>query len=87
MKLYRLMSKEEFDKLMYAWKIIHLNLLVLGGRQVYLYFYKAYLDLILCSKQIKKYRLAELIYYCFLFGFRAKVGLLIFRDLKNKLFK
>lgn len=80
-------SKEEFDKLMYAWKIIHLNLLVLGGRQVYLYFYKAYLYLIVCSKQINKYRLAELIYYCFLFGFRAKVGLLIFRDLKNKLFK
>ncbi|OOG78969.1 glycosyltransferase family 2 protein [Flavobacterium sp. A45] len=80
-------SKEEFDKLMHSWKIIHKNLLVLSGAQIDLYFYKAYLNLIRYSKEINKYKIIEVIYNCLCFGFRAKVGFSMYKDLKRNLIK
>jgi len=80
-------SKEEFDKLMYGWKIIHTNLLVLSESKTNLYLYRAYLNLIRYSKQINKYRIVEVIFNCLSFGFKARVGFLMYKDFKRYLLK
>ncbi|WP_264566712.1 glycosyltransferase family 2 protein [Flavobacterium sp. N3904] len=80
-------SKEEFDKLMHSWRIIHQNLLIFKETQINLYLYKAYLNLIRYSKQINKYRIIEVIYNCLNFGFKARVGFLMYKDFKRYLLK
>ncbi|MGG7033614.1 MAG: glycosyltransferase [Flavobacterium sp.] len=80
-------KKSEFDKLMLSWKLIHQNLVLLGVPELNLYIYNAYLNLIGYSKGINKYRLSEVIRRSVVFGFRAKVGASMFKEIKMKLLK
>lgn len=79
-------SKEQFNLLLKSWNQIYKNLQTIENSNVELYIYKAYLYLILYSRAIKKYRIWEVIYKSLLFGYKAGVGLSIFRDIKKQVF-
>lgn len=79
-------SKEQFDLLLKGWDIIYNNLKSIEGSQTTLYLYKAYLFLISYSKEIKRYRIWEVIFKIIVFGLKSGLGFHVFVDLKKKVF-
>jgi glycosyltransferase involved in cell wall biosynthesis len=79
-------SIEQFDLLLKSWSQIYDNLKTIENSEANLYLYKAYLYLIHYSKDIKRYRIWEVIYKSILFGLKGGVGLSVFGDLKKKIF-
>jgi glycosyltransferase involved in cell wall biosynthesis len=69
-------SREEFDKLILAWKTIESNLKGFQDSGVYKYFFNAYIYLIKYSINIKGYKLFYLYFKFLYYGVKARVPII-----------